>query len=404
MSDEQKKPRKLKDLKARLGRTITPTTPGAPGDVAPPPGLGGDDIAPPPASVGSASIDPPAGISPRGVVAPPSIQKKREEAERRKAVAAADPFASGAVEPQNKQHVIVIDDSAVDHSEIGKAQNYRNMMLVVGGLVIGILAGYGSGSMMGGRQQYNVTVTDGDAIYDTVRDASNVITDMEARVRRLTTAANGAPGTPPSIDYDAIIQLRTIEKPFEAHAFTNRNYNAFSPETVDSLFRYMANVEDIWTRITRLKNLVSGEGRREELDAAAASVGAMGAGEAETGCIPTVENNQFFCDLVFVRLHQEEGEAPKLMVRQSRLGRREVEKQVYTGQRFDRNPGSASNYVIRTNTNGSTGVLGQSLGIFTEYKTQLQQLKTLLTETTELQGRLEAQIGEVAALEEIWTL
>jgi len=66
MTDE-KKPRKIKDLKARLGRTIAPNTPGEEDEVAAP-NLG---AAAPAATAPEPSAPAPAAAAP-GIVAPPA--------------------------------------------------------------------------------------------------------------------------------------------------------------------------------------------------------------------------------------------------------------------------------------------------------------------------------------------
>src|SRR5688572_27208134 len=76
MADESKKPRNIKDLKARLGRTIAPNTQQAPAAVPPPvaPGMPGPAVPPPSMGVGPAapavkqSVPPPmAGLGGMGI-------------------------------------------------------------------------------------------------------------------------------------------------------------------------------------------------------------------------------------------------------------------------------------------------------------------------------------------------
>ena len=98
MSDDPQKPRKVSDLKARLGRTIAPSTVSAgSGDIAPPPNLGG--VVPPPSNVGGMP-GPMLGTAKPKVEAPPMVQAQQaaaaEEEERRKKKK-ADPFAAGFV-------------------------------------------------------------------------------------------------------------------------------------------------------------------------------------------------------------------------------------------------------------------------------------------------------------------
>jgi len=399
MSDQPNNPKKLKDLKARLGRTITPSTPKEGGGIAPPPNLGEGEIAPPPPGIGAPSTTPPAGVSPKGIVAPPMIQQQREAEARRKKAAAADPFASGSGEPVHQAVKIVIDDSAVDHAEVGRQQSFRNLLIISGGLVVGLMLGYLAGSMMGNRRTYNVTVQDGQAIYQTVRDASAVVEDVQVKVQAVASAAGGAAGRPPRVDYETITALRALEKPFEAHAFSRRNYNAFSPETVDLLFQYLDHVNQVWDQIRRLSNSVAGESRRATLDEAATAAGELSTGL--TGCVPSIESDRFVCNMVFVTIEQNEDGTPKVLVRQNRRDRNSVEKQLYTGQRLDRDP---SNYVILSNTATSMGVLGQTASAFAEFSAQVVALKALVDQTTEIQGRLEQKLGEVASMQEVFAL
>jgi len=243
--------------------------------------------------------------------------------------------------------------------------------------------------MMNDRKTYNAAVRDGKDLYEAVRTASTTVTEAQRLVDQAVAAARGAPGKAPAVDYAAIETLRGLAKPFEANVFSRKNYNLFEPATVDGMFDYYGHINTIWTRIEGLAASTSGEQRRNELNEAAEAV--EGAG-ALTGCMLGYSEEQWVCNLVYVRMD----EANKAFVRASRRARQEAERPVYAGGEPE------DGQVVLINTAQSMGVLGEQSSLFAEYVRDISQLKAMLDETVTLQGTLEQSLGQIAANEEIF--
>lgn len=387
MADEPKKPRKIKrDLKARLGRTIAPNTPGA----VVPPSVGGDKksggVVPPPSSgkkggvpapkMAKASVPANSPFAPKQPTAPPPSN---------------DPFAAApaASAPQGPQQVrLVLDDSAVDDSEVGKKRRGRNAILLVMGALVGLLLGFGVGSVMNDRKTTNLAIRDASAIHEAVQTASNKV--LEAQ-RLVDQAAAAAVASPPTVDYEAIDALRQIEKPFPADIFSGRTYFLFDPTTVDAIFGYYRNTNEAWASIESIVGLTAGEERRTQLNTAAE---AAGDSRSLIGCIPAINENRMMCSLGFVNIEDE-----TVTIRPSRRSRRGVEKVIYAGQSLEENP---DQYVMLVNSAGSQGVLGEQATLFNTYLREIAGLKQLLTATVESQGAIENGLGPLAAREEMF--
>lgn len=406
MSDD-KKPKK--DLRARLGRTISPNTPGAPpiaapnvgGAAAPAPGAPAPVVAPP-AAVAPPVVAPP--IAAPGVAAPklpfggPEVAAPpfAQPAEPARPKAPMDPFAAGPAVAAGPQEVrLVIDDKPVDDSEVGRKQRGRNFLLLGIGLVVGALLGGGFGSMNGRNVLYNVTVRDGHAIYQTVNDASARVLEAQTKIDRLVERAAGAGGQPAGVDYATIEELRGMEIPIQANAFARKNYGAFQPGTVDDLFAYYNNVQLVWERINRLAALTLNESRRAELDRTAQAAGESAS--ALYGVLPVSTEDGILGSLVFIE--PIEGQA-KLMARPRRGG---------PGREFDRfvpgsTIGNTPSAVMVVDGAQSAGVLAEQLGAFRQYVNDIRELKTLMDQTVEIQGRLTTSLGEIARLQEVFAL
>ncbi|MEM1415206.1 MAG: hypothetical protein AAGH15_09910, partial [Myxococcota bacterium] len=300
-----------------------------------------------------------------------------------------DPFAAAqpaaAAGPQEVR--LVIDDkTAVDDAEIGRKNRSKNFILIALGLIVGGVVGSLLGTTIGQNQLEGQSIQHGKEIYDSVRESSNTISEAQRLIDQAVTAARGGPGKPAAVDYEALEALRALEKPFQANDFARKNYSVFDVHIVDSLFTYYNDVQRAWTQIERIENLTTGESRRAELNAATEAMEGMA---EPTGCVPTIANDRIMCNLAYVRVDEE-----KLMVRGSRRARREIEKEVYTGQDLTE---SASDYVILVNTPQSTGVLGEQASLFAEYVRDVGALKALLDGIVETQGRLEQQLGPIAS-------
>ncbi len=388
-----KKPRKIKDLKARLGRTIAPNTPQGGDAVAPPPG----SAAPPPGQQPpGGAVPPPAGVVPPpsggpGIVAPPFAQPKQPSAPP---PAAADPFAAQQPVAAGPQEVrLVLDDKPVDDAEVGRKRKGRTALLLGLGGLLGLLLGYFSGSVMNDRKIHNMAVRDGKDIYAAVREASNTLSEAQRLIDQAVTKARGSAGNPPAVDYEAIDALRALEKPFSANVFARKNYQLFRTDTVDALFDYYNRVNQMWDRIEALSAMTAGEQRREELNRSAAS---MENATALIGCLIRVADDRYQCNLGFVSL-PEDGNG-KVRIRPSQRSRSNVEKELYVGE----GDLSSGEYVILVNNQQSMGVLGTQSNLFAEYVREISSLKALADETTEIQGRLETGLGEIASNEEVF--
>ena len=263
------------------------------------------------------------------------------------------------------------------------------------GLVLGALLGGGFGSMNGRNVLYNVTVRDGHEIYETVNTASARVLEAQTKIDRLVERAAGAGGQPAGVDYATIEELRSMEVPIHAGAFARKNYGAFQPGTVDDLFLYYNNVQLLWERIGRLAALTLNESRRAELDRTAQA--AADSATALYGVLPVATDEGILASLVFIE--PIEGQT-KLMARPRRGG---------PGREFDRfvpgtEIGSSPSSVMVVNGADSAGVRAEQLGAFRQYVNDIRELKTLMDQTVEIQGRLTTSLGEIARLQEVFAL
>jgi hypothetical protein len=388
MADQPKKPRNIKDLKARLGRTIAPQTGGA-GPVLPP-NLGAPGGAP--EAITPAKTAP---AFPGADVAPPPFLQKRK---KRKA---ADPFAAGEAGAGGPREVrIVVDEKPVDDSEVGRVQRFRTIAIVAGVALVGVVLGYGSGSTMADRRQYNAAVREGRDLYNTVRDVSSEVQKARRLVDQAVATAKGGPGKKPAVDYKAVEELRAMKKPFTANDFARKRYQAFKSSTVDALFTYYNDTNMAWDKMATLAATTAGDQRRALLDKAAAAADEMAA--MQTGCVPDEVDNQLACGLVYLHARTEgDGLGPgEINVSLTPTGRT-FKKKVYTGGDLSKNP---SDVVLLTDARRSLGVLGNRASEFATYQRHLLELKQLMDKVVEAQGRLERELGEVASLKEVFAL
>jgi hypothetical protein len=368
MSDELQKSKKVRDIRERLGRNTAAPPPQSleEGGVAPPPPtLGG--VAPPPGFVGG-------------------LAAKR-----------SGPFGGTAAKAPAQQEVrIVVDEEAVATAHEGKSRRVRKLMMMTGGAaaVLGLFIGMLASTVMGKRSEYNTAVRDGKAVYEGVRAAADQVTEAKRLLDRAMGSAKARPGEGPSVDYEAIEQLRALPTPFTAADFTGLNYTKFNRETVNSLFVYARQVGELWDQFDSLAGRVLPAPRRAELDEAAQDETAITT--SPTGCVPTLGEGGFRCGLVYVDMPESAG-ATTLKVRATR-GSKAFDKELYVGQDLRQN---ASNYVILTNPEQSAGVLGQRKNAFASYRRDLTEIGRLMETTLETQGALEKGLGSVAGLQEI---
>jgi hypothetical protein len=362
MATPSNKPRDIKNLKARLGRTITPGQAGAPGapgsfppggPAAPGAGAGAGQAPVPPPMVGGglpgapqASVPPPAvpGGGFPGLGAPPFARPGAPGASGRAPGAAApnpfaptpsplqpgapaarqtprpavggggvpsgaprvDPFASAqpgsVVGP--KKVTLVIDDSAVKEDEIGRKSRMKSIVLVVVGVVLGLGVGFGVGNTADKRHQYNMAVQDGKDIYAKIQEVSKNVDAAKALVKQAVDASSGGPGRKATVDFSAVEGLVAMKRPFSANEFHRRLYKAFGEGTVDDLFDYYNNVNLLWDGFAALGAKTAGAARREVLNKSAAA--ADGLINNDYGMVLSKNGDMFAGGIVFLSVPPQE--------------------------------------------------------------------------------------------------
>jgi hypothetical protein len=365
MAEEEKQPRKIKDLKARLGRTIAPST--AAGPVTPPTfGAGGAGVAPPPA----------------GVVAPPPFLQDDK----------ADPFAAAAAAQGGSGEVrLVIDDSAaVEVTEKGKKERLRAVLIAASiTLIVGSLVGYGIGGTMSQRARYNLAIQASEDIYSAVDAATDPLVKANELINRIVRKAGEQ-----ELDWAALEELRAIPNPFHADAFSGKDYSLFGGQAVNSIFAFYKETADVFGQIAAFsqKNL-SAKGKPRLEAALEAEKGlkspkdsdfARGFGwmQHQVGCKPVLSGPVPRCELVYVDtppLNEAGTELTSLTVKVGPTARvQNVERTLFTGsQDFKK---KAEDLVILVNTPESMGVLGEKATAFNEFVRDALRIKEALEE------------------------
>ncbi|HHH28023.1 MAG TPA: hypothetical protein ENK57_06725 [Polyangiaceae bacterium] len=404
------KPKKKRDLRARLGRTITPKTKGAgapappPGAPTPPPNLGGAEPAAPAAAAQPKpkATPPPAGITPppAGVAKPPAGIGGRpspalaappfaKAAAPAAPAAPADPFAALPQSAEQQKVVkLEFDDKLVMDAEVGKKKTFT--LAIVG--AVALAAGLGLGFFGGSTYEYNKifdkTIRDAQATYAAVNEASTTVNAAQRHMNAIVAAAAGneSEGTGPGVDYDSIEALRALTVPFELSAFTDKNYNALGSTTVNDLFQYAVNVGRIWREIRVLVASTLAQSNREELDRTAAAT-AEGA-STRYGAVLTLADDGFVVgSLGYLAAAPEGSEPGTVLARATRNGRGRT-LSVFADREDQTIESGAPAYVMLIDNAGSRGVLAEQTGAFGRFLNQLRTLKPLIDETIEIQGRL----------------
>jgi hypothetical protein len=418
MSDATNKPRDIKNLKARLGKTVTP------GQIAQPPGqrapsvppLGGS--APPfgapvprPASMPPGKGSAPAFGAPAprpmtpaagSIPAPSFAQPKAAPAAAAPAAAPrkADPFAAPAgarvVPPEHKQVRLVIDDSAVNESEIGRRSLVRGVVVAAVGVALGIALGYGVGSTVGDRNLFKSAVRDGKEIYAKVQEVSKTVETAKKGLKDALDSMGPGAGGAIQINYGAIEGLIALPKPFSGNDFHRKKYGAFQPGTVDDLFDYYNNINIMWGRFAGLVAKTT-KSKREVLDKSAKATDELM--NAQYGLNPFMAQEMMFGRLVYVTIpppaEGEEG-LPETVQVSSTQGGRAVDKTRYAGQpEIAEKP---DNFVILIEKGQSMAILGQPANAFRDMRAEFLELNAIMTKTLEAQGRLLKELGQIATL------
>lgn len=389
MSEKPTKPRR--DLRARLGKTITPKTAGA--DAAPAaPDVGG-------AAAGPAAVKPPAGIAappaalaapPFGAtpdVAPPPFARASAPPEPEPP---ADPFGASAAAPAQQVVRLEFDDKLVTDQETGKTGRALLIIAVVASLLVGAGISWGVTSMRARNQLFDRTMGDAQSIYGSVDDASDTIEQAQLKMNAIIAAAagNAQAGEAPRVDYESIEALRALEKPFEWSAFTDKNYNALTA-VVHDLMQYAQNVDRIWEQIGALAGETLAEARRAELDRTARET-AEGASTQYGAVLMRNDEGLLVGQLAFLEEGSEQG---KVLARPSRGGQGREFGLFMDGE--DQEVTGSPELVMLIDGASSRGVLAEQTGAFGRYLQRISELKRLIDQTVEIQGRVLESISRV---------
>lgn len=387
MADD-KKPRKLKNLRARLGKTggaAAPPGPGAPsGDAAPPPGIGK-----------GLKGGPAFGAGTGGAAANPFAPKPKA------AEKSADPFAAATPGDGPREVRIVMDETPVEDAEIGRKRKGVVAALLIGGLVVGFGVSFALGVVNNQRLRWNEGVRAAKALNRGVQATAERLAEAQTHVDTLLATAKGGPGKQQAVDYDAVESIVALINPTKDNPFSlSQNYRLLKGSTIGGVQAYYQQVAEFWEKLDTLR-VHTGESRREALNSAAAARANLA---RPIGCVPEVVDNRFVCSLGFIFI--TEGGTPgsvKVGPRATSSERRQEEKTVFTGlgTALETAP---SDHVIIVNNEKSVGVLGQPAREFAQYQQLLLEMQRILEKANELQGQVETSLGEVAAYEERFAL
>ncbi len=398
MSDAPKKPRNLKNLRARLGRTIAPNTQQGAGAAVPPPGVGGLPAPGAPAQPAAPAQPKPAATPSAQPIAPPFGAPAQPAAPAQPKP--ADPFGAATQPAAAPREVrLVIDESPVDEAEVGKKSRSKVFMLVGIGLFAGLLVGTGLMSVVNENKAFNVAVRAGKAVYEKINGASTAVQDAQRLTAKLVKSLEVKPGRAPRIDFDSLQKLQQIQKPFDPKVLApyRRGLLYHSPAVLDALIEYSNLLDTFWTKASALAAKSLAKQRRAVLEESAGMVGAMQG--TQTGCILVEVDKELKCGLVYV--HGKPGPDGKVRV-SSTLRGRTFEKVLYAGQEdLLQNPDS---YVIVADARRSQGVLRSTVSAFAEFRREAVELKELADKLLEVQGRALEELGKVASQSERFAL
>jgi hypothetical protein len=448
MATPSNKPRDIKNLKARLGRTITPgqtgqtgapggAFPGQPGPLpgsVPPPLVGGGFPGTPGPSAPSGGMGGIPGSAPFGKPLPapnaairsplsgPAAPTGGAPAPTARASVPGsapriDPFASasGAAIAANKRVTLVIDDSAVKEDEIGRRSRGK---ILAAGTVLGLLglgAGFGIGSTRADRNQFSAAVRDGKDIYTKVQEVSKTVDTAKDLLRTAVDASSGGPGKKAGVDFGSIEQLVALKRPFSANEFHRRLYRAFGDNVVDELFEYYNDINLLWDGFTALGAKTAGQGKREALTKSATATD--GLLNTDYGMVLSKNGEAFAGGLVFVTIPPQSADAApakpekkkgkkgkeaasegiKVKVASSQGGQ-EVERTLFTGQGDVGE--SFEKYVFMVDKVRSRTILGETANLFAKFRGDLMDLNARMDKTQQMQGQLIKDLGPIASMKD----
>lgn len=312
---------------------------------------------------------------------------------------------------------LVIDDSAVKDSEIGrKGSTVAIITLAIGG-VLGLGIGFGIGSTKAENNQFNMAVRDGKDIYTKINEVSKKLETAQASVRAALEASQGGPGKQAKADYKSIEALVALERPFSAGEFSRRRYLAFPTNVVDDLFEYYNNINLLWDKFAALGVKTSGQHARESLDKSAAAADELIA--SEYGLVVSKTGDDYAGGIVVVRRKPadeveaadakkdkkkgkdkdaKEEDASVIMMVSSREGGQEVERKLFQGQSDYLE--KSGDYVISVDKAKSMKTLGGGATLFGQYRSDIADINGLMVKTAEIQGRLIKSLGEINNMQE----
>jgi hypothetical protein len=346
-------------------------------------------------------------------------QQHQQPAGRPSQAARVDPFAtaSAAAAPAAKRVTLVIDDSAVKASEIGRRSAGRTIFLAIFFIGLGIAVGFGVGSTGADRKQYKMAVTDGKAIYSRVQEVSKTVETAAGLINRAVEASSGGPGKKTTVDYEVIEQLVALKRPFNANEFHRRLYRAFEASVVDDLFDYYNNINLLWDGFTSMGAKTAGPARREALQKSAAATD--GLLNTDYGMVLSKSGDHLAGGLVFLSIPpqqpaaaesgdkkpgkkkgkaaKEADEGIKVKVSSSQGGQ-EVDRVLFTGQTDVAE--SPEKYAFIVDKVRSRTILGESANLFGKFRADLMDLKARMDKTVEVQGRLNKGLGPIASMSE----
>ena len=278
MATPSNKPRDIKDLKARLGRTMTPGTPGQVGGSAPPgPGASFRPRR-------SERTSPDQALACRVVCLCP-VPRERACLRRRlrslaiEAAAAAGSTArraAGSVAasarggPARRRPVRLRGCGSDCRREEGQARHRRLRHQGVRARPQGrrratsilVRNRAGAGRARGSSASAAPAPTSSSTRWPcatartSTRASATVSKSLEVAQGHLRTAveaSQGGPGKQAGVDYKAIEDLRAMERPFSAAEFSRRRYLAFPTPVVDDLFEYYNNINLLWDKFELLE-------------------------------------------------------------------------------------------------------------------------------------------------------
>jgi len=369
MAEEENQPRKMKDLKARLGRTIAPSTMSGP--VAPP----------------GAPTQAPPGI------APPSFLTANKEEE--------DPFAASAAAQSAGAQVVFDESAALEIQEKGKQERTKAVIItaaVTALIAIGI--GYAIGGVASQRDRFKSAIATSEEIYQSVDAAQAPLDEAYELISRITRKA-----AEHEIDFEALETLRAMPNPFQAEAFAGKDYLLFNAQAVDSLFAFNREAAAVFTQISRFsQNALSANGRArleaavaadKNMKAARDSEFAKGFGwmEHQIGCRPQTKGPVPRCELVYVDnppLNEQGNQVTSAKVKAGPNPRsRPYEANLYTGS--DDLAKNLEDYIILIDNEKSLGVLGEKASAFTEFVREANRIRTALEENVDAE-RIRAKV------------